>query len=283
MSDTEINKKLKTKATIYVLISAIFFSLGGILIKEIPWSPEAINGIRSIPAFVVIYIYMKCIGHKFKFNKTVFFGAVCNFLMSFFFVMATKYTTAGNAIALQFTEPMFLILILWIVFKKKPSKLAVFTCIAAIIGIACFFLDELSAKSLPGNFMAIFSGLTYAVVFMLKTLKNSDFESSLLISFVFGTLAGIPAYFGETEHTLNIYLLILALGVFQFAVAFIFLSKGLDHVSPVTASLTSTIEPILNPILVAIFYGEIIGKFSMIGAAIVIGAALNYNLREIEH
>lgn len=283
MDDTGIDKKLRMRGTIFVLISAILFSLGGILIKKIPWSPEAINGIRSIPAFLVIFIYMKSIGHKFKFNKTVLFGAICNFLMSLTFVMATKYTTAGNAIALQFTEPMFLILILWIVFKKKPNKLAVFTCFMAIIGIGCFFLDELSAKSLPGNLFAIFSGLTYAVVFMLKTLKNSDFESSLLISFIFAAIAGMPNYFSETEHGLNVYLLVLALGVLQFAVAFIFLSKGLDYVSPVTASLTSTIEPILNPIFVAIFYGELLGKFSIIGAIIVIGAALNYNLREIKN
>ncbi|MGP1570231.1 MAG: DMT family transporter [Eubacteriales bacterium] len=282
MENFEINKKLRMQGTVLVLISAIFFSLGGILIKKIPWSPEAINAIRSIPAFIVIYLYMKWLGHKVKFNRTVLLGAVCNFLMSLTFVMATKYTTAGNAIALQFTEPMFLILILWLVFKKKPNKLAVFTCFAAIVGIACFFMDELSAKSLPGNFLAILSGLTYAVVFMLKTLKNSDFESSLLISFVFATIVGFPAYMGETEHSLNIYLLVLALGVLQFAVAFIFLSKGLDYVSPVTASLTSTIEPILNPILVAIFYGEMLGKFSILGAAIVIGAALNYNLREMK-
>lgn len=283
MQEIAIDKKMKMRGTILVLISAILFSLGGILIKKIPWSPEAINGIRSIPAFIVILIYMKSIGHKFKFNKTVLFGAFCNFLMSLTFVMATKYTSAGNAIALQFTEPMFLILILWLFFHKKPSKLALFTCAIAIIGIGFFFVEELSAKSLPGNLLAIFSGCTYAVVFMLKTFKNSDFESSLLISFVLGAVVGIPNYMGETEHSISIYMLVLALGVLQFALAFIFLSKGLDYVSPVTASLTSTIEPILNPILVAIFYGEMLGIYSIIGAVLVIGAALNYNLREIEH
>ena len=71
MGEAETNKKLKIQGTIFVLISAILFSLGGILIKKIPWSPEAINGIRSIPAFFVILLYMKSIKHKFKFNKTV--------------------------------------------------------------------------------------------------------------------------------------------------------------------------------------------------------------------
>lgn len=276
-----VGDKKKLKGTIFVLISAILFSLGGILIKKIPWSPEAINGMRSIPAFFVILMYMKLTHRKFKVNKIILFGGICNFVMSLTFVMATKLTSAGNAIALQFTEPMFLILILWLFFKEKPNKLAFFTCLVAILGIACFFVDELSAKSLPGNLLAIFSGCAYAVIFMLKTLKGSDFESSMLISFFLGAVLGFPAYMQEAEHSVNVYLLILALGVLQFSVAFIFLSKGLDHVSPVTASLTSTIEPILNPIFVAIFYGEMLGKFSILGAVLVIGAALNYNLRNI--
>ena len=47
-----------------------------------------------------------------------------------------------------------------------------------------------------------------------------------------------------------------------------------------TASLTSTIEPILNPILVAIFCGETIGVLSVFGAVLVIGSATVYNLRQ---
>lgn len=59
--------------------------------------------------------------------------------------------------------------------------------------------------------------------------------------------------------------------------------EGLDRVSPVTASLTSTLEPILNPILVAIFCGETIGRTAVIGAVLVIGAAACYNVYEAAH
>ena len=71
---------------------------------------------------------------------------------------------------------------------------------------------------------------------------------------------------------------IVALGVLQLGLAYLFLSKGLDVVSPVTASLTSTIEPLLNPILVAIVVGEPIGPISIFGAVLVIGAATAYNV-----
>ena len=73
---------------------------------------------------------------------------------------------------------------------------------------------------------------------------------------------------------------VLVLGIVQFGLSYVFLSRGLDRVSPVTASLTSTIEPILNPILVAIFCGETIGMLSIFGAVLVIGSATVYNLRQ---
>ena len=68
-------------------------------------------------------------------------------------------------------------------------------------------------------------------------------------------------------------------GVVQIGLAYIFLNMALDKVPPVGASLISMIEPILNPVLVAIFYGEKIGKISFVGAIIVLASALFYNLR----
>ena len=99
------------KGTIYVLLSAVCFSTGGVLIKSIPWSSITIQGIRSIFSFMLIASYMVITKRKFVWNKTVLFGAVCNTVMALTFVSATKMTTAANAIVLQFTEPIFVILL----------------------------------------------------------------------------------------------------------------------------------------------------------------------------
>ena len=108
--------------TVYVLLSAIFFSLGGVLIKGIPWSPLTIQGGRSIFASVVIICYMLFSRRKFVINRSVILGAICNFVMALTFVAATKMTTAANAIVLQFTEPIFVILLMWVIYKIKPGK-----------------------------------------------------------------------------------------------------------------------------------------------------------------
>lgn len=266
------------KGTIYVLLSAICFSLGGVLIKSIPWSSVTIQGLRSIFSSVVIGGFMLMRHQRFVVNKTVILGAAINTVMAFTFVAATKMTTAANAIVLQFTEPIFVILLLWILYKKKPGKDALFACAVVFSGILCFFFESLSAGGMVGNALAIFSGFTYALVMLMKGFKGADFESSLLISNAMSMIIGIPSYINETNYSIEIWMFMILLGVFQFGFSYVFLSKGLDYVSPVTASLTSAIEPILNPLLVAVFCGETISAMGIVGAVLVVGASTTYNV-----
>ena len=202
--------------------------------------------------------------------------------MAFSFVAATKLTTAANAIVLQFTEPIFVILLMWFIYKKKPGKDALIACAVVFAGILCFFFESLGAGQMAGDLLAILSGFTYALVMMMKKFEGADFESSLIVSNIISAVVGIPGYFGDfsTASVADAWVFMLLLGVVQFGLSYIFLSKGLDYVSPVTASLTSTIEPILNPILVAVFYGEKIGAAAVVGAVLVVGAAAVYNVRQ---
>lgn len=262
----------------YVLISAVCFSLAGVLIKVIPWNPISINGARCIFAIIPMYLYLRATGRRFHVNKQIIGGAILDFAMLETFVIANKLTTAANAIVLQFTEPVWVILLAWIIFRSRPRTSAVAASIVVIAGIVCFFLDSLSAGGVLGNVLAIASGLAYAGVFLLKESPKCDFECAATLGFAACFVVGIPFYAQETVFSLDILLAIMALGIAQLGLAYFFLSKGLDVVSPVTASLTSTIEPLLNPILVAIVVGETIGPLSIFGAVLVIGAATAYNV-----
>lgn len=264
--------------TIYVLISAICFSLAGVLIKMISWSSLTINGVRNIFAFLVMFIYLKKIGHKLVINRVVILGAICNLFMNLTFAMATKLTSAGNAIVLQFTEPIFLILFLWIFWKHKPDWKAIVTCVFVFGGILCFFFDQLTLTGQIGNILAILSGILYALVFLMKKVKNANFESSILISQFVSFIIFIPSYVRETDLAPRNFVLVIILGVVQMGLGYVFLAKGLEKVSPISASLTSTVEPILNPIWAAVFYGEMISTIAIIGAVIVILSSTAYNI-----
>ena len=259
-------------------MAAVLFSIGGLCIKLIPWSPLAINGARNLISAVIIGIYLKVIKHKVVINPPVIFGAVSMTCVTTLYCIANKLTTAANTIILQFTAPIFVIFFVWLFFKERPKKLDIIASVAVFVGIIFFFVDGISSGNMLGNFIAVLSGVAYAGVFMLNSFEKSDSLSSIFLGQALSGITCIWFVFGETDFGITAIGGILALGIFQLALAYIFMAKGLDEVPAVTASLTTAIEPILNPLLVAVFYHEMITPLSLVGAVIVVVAIVGYNV-----
>ena len=255
------------------------FSIGGLLIKIIPWNPLAINGARNLIASCVIGLYIIFIHHRIRFNLTVLFGAVCMSGVTTLFAVANKLTTAGNAIILQYTAPIWVILLMFLFFRKKPVRLEVFSILIVLLGILCFFFESLSSGKIFGDIVAVASGLFYAGMFMLNQFEKGDALSSMFFGQLLTGILLAPLVLKETAFQAPVIAAVLVLGVVQVGLAYILFSYGTRYTDPVTASIINAIEPVLNPILVAIFYGEKLGTLSLIGAAIVIGGVLFYNLR----
>ena len=269
------------KATLYVFVSAVLFSIGGLCVKVIPWSGITINGVRSLISVLILLVYLKKTHHKIVFNKGVATGAISMALMTTLFCLANKLTTAANTIILQFTAPIFIILFMWLFFHERPKKLDMAACGVVLVGIICFFVDSLAAGNMLGNVLALLSGVAYAGVFMMNTFPGADSMSSILLGQAVCAVTQTPFLFAETEFTASAVAAVVVLGVFQLAVAYIFMAKGLEHIPAVAASLTAAIEPILNPVLVAIFYGEMISSLSFVGAVIVFVGIIGYNLLKL--
>ncbi len=268
----------QSKGIFYVLMAAVLFSIGGLCIKMVPWSPLAINGARNLISSIMIGIYLKMTHHKIVINPAVLFGAVCMTGVTTLYTIANKLTTAANTIVLQFTAPVFVIFFMWIFFKERPKRVDIIATAAVFAGILCFFIDGLSSGNMLGNIVAVLSGVAYAGVFMMNSFEKSDSLSSIFLGQALSAVTCIWFVFGETDFGVTAVGGILALGIFQVGLAYILMSKGLDEVPAVTASLTTAIEPILNPILVAIFYHEMITSLSFVGAVIVIIAVVGYNV-----
>lgn len=262
-----------------IVLSAIFFATAGVLCKLISWNAWSISAGRSLFAALVMYIYMRAKGHRFVINKPTLIAAAINLVMFTSFLIANKLTTAANTIVLQFTEPVWVILFAWLLFKSRPRKEAAIACAVIFAGIVCFFASQLSLGSgIAGELIAILSGATYAGVFLFKKIPGCSFESASIISFLAAVVVGIPSLMGETDWSAPNLAMVVFMGVVQLGLAYVLLGRGLDSVSPVTASLTSTIEPIVNPILAAIVLGETLSPLCAVGAVLVIGAATVYNV-----
>lgn len=238
----------------------------------------AINGVRTAVALVVIGLYLKATCHKPRMNLWILVGAVSVCGTNILFSVANKLTTAANAIVLQFTAPIFVILFSVLFFGRRPQKLDLIACGLVLGGVLLFFVDSLSAGGMLGNVLALLSGISYAGVFMMNDMPDSDAISSVFWGDVISAVVGLPFLGYETEFSRNTLMALLVLGVFQVGLAYILLTEGLKTTQPVTASLVSGIEPVLNPILVAVFYHEMIGPVALIGAMVVVGSVVLYNV-----
>lgn len=269
------------RSTVFVFLSAIFFALGGLFFKIIPWDALAISSARSIIAAICILVFLRIRKHRFVVNRTVILAALAISVTNSLYALSNKLTTAGNAIVLQFSMPAFVILIMLVWFHKKPTKLELATCGAVLLGIICFFVDSFTAGNLLGNCLALISGVTYACFFIFNSREDSEPFTAIILSYGIAALIGLPSLL-QTDiagSSMGTLLAVAGLGLIQQGAGQVCLALGIKETSPVTAGLISGIEPILNPLLVAVFYHELLTPLSFLGAAIVLISVMWYNYK----
>ncbi|MBR2811870.1 MAG: EamA family transporter [Solobacterium sp.] len=278
--ETAGTEEKKKSAVFMVLAASLCFATGGLFMKIIPWNALAINGARNLIAAMVIAIYIRVIRHPLKFNPTVAVGAVSMAGVTTCYAIANKLTTAGNTIILQYTAPVWIMVMVYLFFRKPPSKTGIIAIVIVFAGILCFFFEGLSTGKWLGDLIALLSGIFYAGVFMLNSFEKGDAISSVFFGQLLCGIFLSPLVMKETDFSLPVLSAVFFLGAVQVGLAYIFFTTGTKYIDPLTASIINAIEPILNPVLVAVFYGEKLGTLSFIGAAIVLCGILYYNIKE---
>ena len=261
-----------------VFVAALLLSIGGLCIKMIPWQPLSINSFRSIIALAILIPFAKITRVPFRLTPGVLAGAGAVWGATTLYTVATKLTTAGNAVLLQFTAPMFVILFMWLVFRERPRRLDIVACLCIFGGVVCFFLDSLGSGRFVGDVIAVLSGICYAWVFMMQRLPGGSPLWSTILGQALGAVVGLPSLVQETQFDGTSLLFGALLGVFQLGLAYAFLTTGLKYAKPITASLVTGIEPVLNPILVALVVGETLSPLALVGGAVVFLSVMIYNL-----
>ena len=266
------------KGLVFVFLAAVCFSIGGLLIKMIPWQAMSINCWRCGISTCILLLFAKATGKKLKLTKGVVLGAAAMCLTVSCYAVANKLTTAANTILIQYTAPAFVILFLWLFFGERPKRLDVIACVLVFAGIACFVLDGLAAGNLTGNLVALVSGIGYAGVFLLNKIPGGDPLFSTILGHAMCFVIGLPFAVRETVFTGRAVGCAVLLGVFQLGLAYIFFTTGIRTAPPVSASLVSGVEPILNPVLVALVVGETLTGLSIVGGVIVFVTIMVYNV-----
>ncbi|NCC69162.1 MAG: EamA/RhaT family transporter, partial [Clostridia bacterium] len=244
----------------------------GILIKLIPWNAFVIVGLRSLFAAIVMGIYMYFAKLPLVFTKKSIITGVALWLTFTCFVAANKLTTAANAIVLQFTAPVFIMIFSSVLFRRRFERADIIAVALTMAGISLFFFDQLSPGHLLGNIIGIMSGVMMAGMYIgVGSGQGPERISGVLLANILAFVAGIPFIFASKPDFSAMPVLYTAiLGVFQLGIPYILLTVAAEHCPPLACSLLGAVEPLLNPVWVFLFDGERPGTFALIGGAIVI-------------
>ncbi len=268
---TEVSKN---RGIASLILCSLMWSSGGLFIKLIDWHPMVICGLRGLIAAAIIYIALLRLGQgqpvidRRSLCSAFFLGLTCNL-----FVISNKMTTAANAIMLQSTSPIFVILFTAIFKKEKPSRRDFTTAVLVLLGILLFFFDQLTFAGLLGNLIALASGMLLAAAFIFTCEAKNVYESmsGVVLGHFFSFLLSIPFLFiYPIQPTSQSVGAIIMLGVIQLGIPYVLFSVGTAVCSPLAVSLLGMLEPIFNPIWVALFIHEIPGPLAFCGSVIVI-------------
>jgi len=255
-----------------LLLAALCWSLGGVLLKSVNWPPLAVGGGRGLVAAVFLLLVM---GRRnpFRWGWLPLATAVAYTGCTLLFAAATKLTTAANAILLQYTAPAYVALLGAWLLKERPTRSDWLTIAVVFVGLAVFLYDGLRLNDVAGILLAIASGVAFSVMIVLLRLQRDDAPiGSIILGNFFAFLCGLPSILGAPLPDARSWIALLLLGVVQLGVAYLVYTKAIKHVTALEAVLIPVIEPILNPIWVMLVLGEKPSGLALVGGAIVIGA-----------
>lgn len=264
----------------YVLLAVLLWSTGGLFIKMTTLDAFSVNAGRSLFAALTVAAFTFRKGLKLD-----GFTLLTSFLYAgtlTCFVYANKTTTAANAIFLQYTAPIYILILSPFLLKEKFRVRDLITVAFCLGGMSLFFMEspdaenKLASNVFIGNLAALLSGVFFGLYFVLLRHPRSLAHKNPSVSVFWGNLIivllMIPLLLQNppAPNALDVTA-ILFLGIFQIGIAYLLFTYGISAgVRSLDASIMGFVEPLLNPVWVFLILGERPSRWAIIGGAIII-------------
>jgi len=282
------DQQTKFPPVLYVVFGVTLWSLGGVMFKLTSVSGFEANLGRCFFAAITIFFLTRHLGLKLDrwvlLNSLFYTGALS------FFALANKKTTAANAIFLQYTAPIYVLVLAPFVLKEKFKWTDLITVAVCLTGMAMFFFDQapvgdLSPESqMEGNLLGLASGVCFGV-YMLLLRTPQALKHNPAVSVFYGNLMAILFMLpfvisAPSAWTGKDVIAVAVLGIFQIGLAYYFFTLGVARgVRSLDASIIGFIEPILNPVWVFLVVGEQPAPWALTGGAVIVTAVIIHTLR----
>jgi drug/metabolite transporter (DMT)-like permease len=266
---------------LFVLAAALLWSTGGLFIKWNTLSGLELSCLRSFFAVPTVALITRREG--FGINRLTALASVIYAILLILFVLATKQTTAANAIFLQYTAPVYVLIFEPIIYKEKFRSRDLITVLICLGGMALFFVGQLRPQDVMGNLFALASGLCFAFYFLLlrhPRAREVNRASSVIYGNLLAVLLTAPwglAAIGKMDSQ-NL-MSVVYLGVVQLGISYILFTRGMAQgVRSLDAGIICYIEPVLNPVWVFFVLGETPSRWALLGGTIITATVIAHML-----
>jgi drug/metabolite transporter (DMT)-like permease len=281
-------------AIIYIVWGSTYY-FGKVVIQEIP--PFLFASIRFTSAGLIILVITKILGIPYHFNKENFYNA--SFAGILFLtlgngglVWALQYVDSGFSALLVSAQPLILILMMWLIDRKRISIRSIFGILLGIAGIFLLTSEakiEASTQYIMGV-SVIFGCLVvwaYGSIFVGKAnLPPNTFVNSSIQMLVGGFLMiPISLLLGENWSSIQdaktfTWISIAYLITFGSIAAFTAFNFLLKHVSPEKVTTNTYVNPVVALILGSLFLDEKLTSQTVLASAVLLTGVFVINTRK---
>lgn len=259
------------RARLSLLFAAVLWSLAGIFIKFLSLPPLTIVFYRSLFASLFFAFFVR---RSIAVPRVALLVSALAYTAAISaFVSANKITTAANAIALQYTAPMFVFMIVHFLFGEKITWASWISLVLGMLGIAVICVGSAGQPDAAGVMIALLSGLLFSIYMVsLRFLKEFNPGTLTFLNNLVCCLILLPLVGSELSLSLKEGWIVAVMGVVQLGIPYWLFSKGLEQISVQEASLIVLIEPVLNPLWVALIVGELPSGATLVGGLCIVGS-----------
>src|SRR5215207_1660309 len=272
---TRSNRDLD-RGRLLILLAAFFWSLAGVFIKFLDLHPLTIVFYRSLFASLVFVPFLK--PSEFRFNGPIIVSVISYTAAITAFVSANKLTTSANAIVLQYTAPVLVYLFSRLVLGEKISTPNALALAVSMVGVGFISVDNAGEPEISGVLLALLSGVLLAI-YMVNLQRLVEFSAIYMtwLNNLVCALLVLPFVKARLALSTDQLLTVAIMGAVQLGLPYFLFSRGLRTIPLQEAALIALIEPVLNPVWVALTIGEIPSFATVIGGAmIVVALAVRY-------
>lgn len=282
--------------TIQITLSMIIFGTIGIFRRWIPLPSSFIAMSRGAVGAAFLLIVLALRGKRLdlrairrKFPMLCLTGAMlgANWILLF---EAYNYTSVATATLCYYFAPMFIILASPALLHERLTRRKLICVAAAVLGmvfvsgVAETGVQDLS--ELKGVFLGLAAAVLYAgIVLFNKRITGVSGTDRTVVQLAMSSVTLLPYVLltekvGALTFSSATVALLVFVGIVHTGLAYLLYFGSIPHISAQTAAILSYIDPVLAVVLSALFLHEGMSVLSVVGAVLVIGAALVSELPE---